>query len=168
MLEFGGIERVFSLPSEFCRQSSRLVSLFNGNLATKTEVDAAEEEVNAIMTAGVVSHTTRVMTIMEEDAAAKPAVPGGVVVDGAVVVDVKNNVSDVKVATTEGNSNNQGAIGDVSSANENVNSGESRSTDQNSDAKEAGLPNLGDSSKNNSGFQDENLPSHLKQEGCVD
>merc|ERR1719204_2029777 len=102
MLEFGGIERVFSLPSEFCRQSSRLVSLFNGNLATKTEIDTAEEEVKAIMTAGVVSHTTRVMTIMEEDAAARPAVPGGVIVDGAVVVDVKNNVSDIKVVMTEG------------------------------------------------------------------
>lgn len=153
MLEFGGIERVFSLPSEFCRKSARLMSLFNSNLATSTEVDAAEEEVKGIMTAGVVTQTSRVKTIMEEDDAARPAVEASVVVDGGVFLDIKNNVSDVKVATDEG-----------------AREGEGISTSQDSHLEAASLTDhqctkVDDASKNDNGIQDDVLSTDVKQEG---
>ena len=49
MLEYGGIERAFSLPSDFYRDSAVLMNLFSGNLKTSTVEDETEAEIKALL-----------------------------------------------------------------------------------------------------------------------
>ena len=101
MLEYGGIEKAFCLPSTIVRHSS-LSDLFSNSLITSTEIDASEEETKDIMTSGVDSETTRVKTLAEEAAASRPVTTAECVVEGGVFVEFKKDVADVKDPTEEG------------------------------------------------------------------
>ena len=45
ILEYGGVERAFAMPSEFYRDCTPLTSLYNSNLKTHMTEDETEEEI---------------------------------------------------------------------------------------------------------------------------
>jgi len=92
ILEYGGVERAFAMPSEFYRDCTPLTSLYNSNLKTHMTEDETEEETRSFLNADDAQIKARSEVKMESTVGAPIGTPMEAQIGGLMGTPIEDQI----------------------------------------------------------------------------